>query len=244
MNNKKEKDKLAIFVNQYLPYLNEVRKRLFFVLLIFILSAIIGFINFDKIIKIILNFYNIKGLNIVFTNPFQYINLSINIAFFIGILIALPLLVYQTISFLKPALKENEYRSIILSIPLSIILFLIGFSFGSYMMKIVINIFSQQSSILNIQNIWDIENFITNIFMMSFFMGILFQFPIVLTPLIRLKIIKYQQLLKYRILVHVGLLFLIMMLPGTDILTDIIEFFPLAILFEITLLLNRKYKNI
>jgi Sec-independent protein secretion pathway component TatC len=73
-------------------------------------------------------------------------------------------------------------------------------------------------------------------------MGLLFQFPIVLTPLIRLKVIPYQKLVKYRATIYVALLILVMLLPGTDILTDFLEFFPLAFLFELTLLLNRRYR--
>jgi len=229
-------------ITQYMPYLLEIRKRLLFILAIFIIAATVGFIYFEPIIKTVMNFYNLKGLNIVFTSPFQYMNLSVNAAISLGLFVCFPLIIYQVVSFLKPALRDSEYKLILSSIPLSILLFIFGFAFGGMMMKFVISVFSSQATSLNIQNLWDIENFIGNVFIMSLFMGFLFQFPIVLTPLIRLKVIPYQKLVDYRTTVYLALLILVVILPGTDIFTDALEFFPLAFLFEITLLLNRKYR--
>ena len=239
---KKDSLPLQAAITQYMPYLIEIRKRLLFVAAFFLIGGSIGFIFFEPIIKGVMRFYNLKGLNIVFTSPFQYINLSVNAAVAVGLFAAFPLIVYQIVSFLKPALRGKEYKLILSSIPASIFLFIAGFGFGSWMMKLVISVFSHQAASLNIQNLWDIENFVQNIFMMSIFMGFLFQFPIVLTPLIRLKVIKYQKLVDYRLTIYLALLILVIMLPGTDILTDALEFFPLAFLFEITLLLNRNYR--
>ena len=121
-------------------------------------------------------------------------------------------------------------------------MFICGFAFGSWIEKLLISVFSYQATSLNVQNLWDIENFIENIFMTSLLMGFLFQFPIILTPLIRLKVIQYQKLVDYRTTVHLALMILVILLPGTDILTDLFQYIPLAFLFEITLLLNNNYR--
>jgi sec-independent protein translocase protein TatC len=239
---KKDDLQLQATITQYMPYILEIRKRLLFVVAVFIIASIISFIYFEPIIKKVMQFYDLKGLNIVFTSPFQYINLSVNTAIAIGVFVTFPLVIFQTLSFLKPALREKEYKLILSLIPLSIILFIAGFAFGGWTMKLIISVFLHQPKSLNIQNLWNIESFISNIFATSIFMGLLFQFPIVLTPLIRLKVIPYQKLVQYRATIYVALLILVMLLPGTDILTDFLMFFPLAFLFEFTLLLNRRYR--
>ncbi|MBI5126875.1 twin-arginine translocase subunit TatC [Candidatus Roizmanbacteria bacterium] len=239
---KKDTLPLQAAITQYMPYLIEIRKRLLFIVAFFLIGASVGFIFFEPIIKAVMKFYNLKGLNIVFTSPFQFINISINSAITIGIMTAFPLIIYQLISFLKPALREQEYKLLLSSIPASLFLFIAGFGFGSWMMKFVVSIFSRQSSSLNVQNLWDIENFLQNIFMTSLFMGILFQFPVIMTPLIRLKVIKYQTLVDSRLTIYLALLILTVLMPATDIVSDALIFFPLAFLFEITLLLNRKYR--
>ncbi len=240
---KKDSLPISAAITQYMPYLIEIRKRLLFILVVFIIAASIGFIYFEPVIKIILKFYNVKGVSIVFTSPFQFLNLAVNAGITFGIVIAFPLIIYQLVSFLKPALKSKEYFSIISAVPISFILFIVGFSFGGWIMKFVVNILSQKSGQLQIQNLWDIEIFVSNIFMTSLWLAIVFQFPVVITPLIRLNVVKYKTLTDMRPMVYMALLIFTMSLPPTDLLTDFLIFFPLAFLFEVTLLLNRSYRQ-
>lgn len=237
----KNSNSLQARIIQYMPYLIEIRRRLMFVFSVFVIITIVGFYYFEPIIKFVLQFYSIKGINIVFTSPFQYLSLALSAGLTIGLIISLPLIIYQLITFLKPALKKQEYRSIVLAIPVSIFLFGVGFSFGVWIMKFVIEVFSKQMAQFQVESLWDIETFITNIFMTSLWLGIVFQFPIVVTPLIRLKVIKSRNLVKLRPIIYFGLLIFTLSLPPVDILTDCLIFFPLAFLFEITLFVNRNW---
>ena len=224
---------------RYMPFLMEIRKRLLFVAAVFLVAATVGFIYFQPIITFVMKLYDLKDINIAFTSPFQFINLSVNSGIIIGTIIVFPLVLYQAVSFVKPALQSKEYRLILSLIPAGVILFIVGFAFGSWIMKFVVSIFSQQSRQMQIQNLWDIEHFLTQIFMTALFMGILFQFPIILTPLIRLRVVKYSAIANLRMLIYAVLVILTLMMPPTDLLSDALIFFPLAILFELTLLLNR-----
>lgn len=244
MNMEKNSAQLQATIVQYMPYLIEIRKRLFFVVSVFIIATVVGFYNFEPIIQFILNFYRIKGIDIVFTSPFQYLSLAISAGVTIGLIASLPLIVFQLVSFLRPALKKHEYRSVVYAIPISIVLFGIGFSFGVWVMKFVIEVFSKQMAQFNMNSLWDIETFMANIFMTSLWLGIVFQFPVIITPLIRLKVIKYRSLVKLRGMIYFGLLLFTMSLPPVDILTDCLVFFPLALLFEITLLINRRFAKV
>ena len=165
---------LQTAIVRYLPYLQEIRKRILFVVAVFLIGAVIGFIYFEPIIKTVLSFYNLKGLNIVFTSPFQFINLAVNSGVIVGIITVFPFFIFQLLSFLKPALREKEYQLLVSSIPVSIALFIMGFSFGSWIMKFVVDVFSHQSTQLQVQNIWDIESFLSNIFLTSLFLGLFF----------------------------------------------------------------------
>ncbi len=226
-------------INKYMPYMLEIRKRILSIFAVFVIGASIGFAFFEPIIKIILTFYALEGLNIVFTSPFQFINLAINSAVVIGTITVFPFFIYQLLHFLKPALKDKEYRLLVAAIPPSIILFIIGFIFGNWIMKLMVILFSQQSSNFKIDNLWDIESFIKNIFTTSIFLGIFFQFPIVVTGLIKLKIVKYADITKLRMPIYFILLAITMLLPPTDLLSNLLIYLPLVLLFELTLLLNR-----
>src|SRR3990167_9164214 len=179
-------------INRYFPYLMEVRKRLLFVVSLFAVAAIFGFFYYERIITFILRFLSFKGVNIVFTSPFQFFTLAVNSGIFVGFLIIFPLILYQALAFLKPALRNKEYKLIVVLLPLSIILFLGGFAFGIGIMKYVIAIFYQKSVELQIGNLLDIELLLNKIILTGALMGLGFQFPIVMTVLMRLKVVKYK----------------------------------------------------
>ncbi|EKE05150.1 MAG: hypothetical protein ACD_19C00425G0011 [uncultured bacterium] len=76
---------------------------------------------------------DLNGVNIVFTSPFQFLNLAVSSSLSLGLIITIPLLIYQFLTFLKPALKVKEYRSVMSLLPVSIILFIGGFVFAALM---------------------------------------------------------------------------------------------------------------
>lgn len=226
-------------LNTYMPFLVEIRKRLFFVAALFITATLIGFIYYEKIIKLILSLFYLEGVNIVFTSPFQFINLAISAGMLVGLLFTFPLIIYQIITFLKPALNKKEFRTIINLLPISVVLFLAGIGFGIYIMRYVVLIFYERSTGLNVGNFLDISLLLSQIFITAILLGIAFQFPIVLTILMRFKLLKYKSLVKQRLLVYGLSLIFAALLPPTDLLSLVLMAIPLIVLFEVTLLLNK-----
>ncbi|OGM11338.1 hypothetical protein A2V80_01405 [Candidatus Woesebacteria bacterium RBG_16_39_8b] len=225
--------------NKYFPFLMELRKRLLFTITIFLISGFIGFFYYEKIINTILSMLNFKGVNVVFTSPFQFFTLAINSGILAGVLGAFPLILIQIISFIKPALTKKEYKTILFLIPITIILFVIGFLYGVAIMKYIVAIFYQKSVELNIGNLLDINLLLSKIILTSTLMGVSFQFPIVMTVLMRLKVIRYKDFIRQRLLAYSIAIIFAAFLPPTDILSLAFLTLPLVMLFEITLILNK-----
>lgn len=236
---KKDDSGLQDVINKYSPFLMEVKKRLFFTLSIFAIGMLGGFIYYEKIIKFLIDLLNLKGVNIVFTSPFQFINLAISCGVITGLIVSMPVIISQSMSFLKPALRAKEYKLVSSLLPFAIVLFVIGFGFGAFIMKWQIEIFLGRSQYLGIGNILDISHLLSVVLLTSAFMGLGFQFPIVLLVLMRMKIIKHEKLAKQRPWVYLGALIFAILLPIDSILADLVLTLPLVLLFEITLILNR-----
>ena len=225
--------------SQYFPFLIDIRKRLLFALFVFAIATLVGFIFYERIIKFLIDILSLQGINIVFTSPFQFINLAISCGIATGLIFTFPILIYQILSFLKPALKEIEFKMIVRFLPFSIFLFLMGFSFGVFIMKWQIEIFLARSVSLEIGNILDISRLLSTVLLTSIFLGIGFQFPIIILLLLRLRILKHSNLSKKRLWIYLGSFLFAILLPADSILADILFALPLIILFEITLMLNR-----
>lgn len=230
---------IKALIDKSYPYFIEVRKRIIFTLIFFAVSTIFGFFFYERIIRFLVNLLSLKGINIVFTSPFQFINLSISCGIASGLILTFPLIIIQILSFLKPALRKKEYKTIVRLLPFSILLFIAGFIFGALIMKWQIEIFLDKSVSLGIGNILDISHLLNTVILTSALMGIGFEFPIVLLFLMRLGLVKHQQLSKFRPWFYLGSFIFAVLLPPDSILADVLLTLPLVILFELTLLLHR-----
>lgn len=232
---------------KFFPFILEVRKRIIITISVFAIACVIGFVFYEKILRVLVSVLSLEGINIVFTSPFQFINLAFSCGLATGVVVVFPVLVAQILFFLKPALREKEYKLITKFLPLIFILFLLGFAFGAVIMRWQIEIFLARSESLGIGNILDISGLLTTVFLTSALMGLGFQFPLVMLLLLRIGVIKQNQLSKKRKWVYLGSFIFTLFLPPDSILADILLSLPFIILFEMTLFLNmileRRRKN-
>ena len=241
--NPSETSELDLLIKKYSPFLIEIRKRIIFTLSVFAAAMLVGFVFYEKIIKFMINILSLKGINIVFTSPFQFINLAVSCSISTGLLFVFPILLYQILTFLKPALREKEFKMVVRFLPFSIILFLIGFWFGIFIMKWQIQIFLARSISLEIGNILDISRLLSTVFLTSILMGIGFQFPIILLLMLRIGVIKHDQISKQRLWVYLGSFIFAVLLPADSVLADVLLALPLVIMFELTLIFNRIFER-
>jgi sec-independent protein translocase protein TatC len=225
---------------RYIPYLEEAQRRLLLTLIIFVATVVISAIFYKPIMIFVMGRFNLAGISMVFTSPLQFFEVAVQIGIYIGLIVGIPLFMYNLLTFLQPALKDTEYKTITGMVPLSIALFVIGFLLGAWVEQFVVNMFSGSTTGTPIQNIWDVSKFFSDIMIMGIFMGIVFQFPIILTLLLKFKILKRPQLVKYRPYVYAASVIMAIFMPPQDLLSDLILSLPLFFLYEITLLLNRE----
>lgn len=228
-------------INTYFPYLMEVRRRLMLAACMLLIGSALGFFYYEKIVAFTLRMLDLQGVNIAFTSPFQFFGLSISCALVVGTLFAFPVLVLQLMSFLKPALKPREYKAVVYMIPISILLFALGFGFGVVMMRFVVQLFQNKSVSLNIGNLLDVTQLLSQIMVTSALMGLAFQFPIVMTFLMKLKVVKYRVFAKQRPFAYIAAMVFAALMPPTDLLSLFLLTFPLVLMFELTLILNKVF---
>ena len=235
-----EANRLTSIYEKYLPYFSELRKQIFISAIIFVAALIIGIIYSQKILTVIIHLYNFKAINLVLTSPYQFINLSFFTGFLLAVLLTSPYLLFSLFRFAKPALRQSEIKLIKAIFPLSILLFVVGFVLGAWVMQFIINFYSGISLEVNVNSLWDIQHFFSQILLTSFFTGLIFETPLIVTMLIRLRIIKRSALVSKRRYVYASLLFFAVIFPPTtDAVSLILTTLPLLFLFELGLLLNR-----
>ncbi|MEY4602504.1 MAG: hypothetical protein RL292_445 [Candidatus Parcubacteria bacterium] len=227
----------------FLPYLEDLRQRIYWSTIIFGIVFIGGFFSSAFVLKHFISFFDIKDVLIATTSPFQFADLAVDIGFFFAIIITLPLVIFHLYSFLKPALTRTEKLWFTLSIPLSLLLFVCGFTYGFFILYYSFQLLAELNQGLGIKNIWDIGTFLSQIFITSSLLGIVFQFPLILSLGIKLSLIN-SDFLKQKRRVALFIIFIIVsLLPPTDGLSLIAMALPLVVLYEATILLNTNNKK-
>jgi len=198
----------------------------------------IGFLSSGAILKKFIQHFKIDNVILATTSPFQFANVALDIGFFCAIMILFPLSMYHFFSFAYSALTKKELRKLLLSIPISFLLFIIGFSYGFFILFYSFSLLATINQSLGIQNIWDISLFLSQIVITSALLGIVFQFPLIISLLVKMNIITITQLRAKRRLVVLILFIMAALLPPTDGLSLVAMVLPLYLLFELTILIN------
>jgi len=231
--------KINSLLEDYQPQIIEIRKIVFRSLFSFLFGGILGLVLNRKIIILLISIFDLKRINIVLTSPYQFVNLAVSIAILFGIITTIPVFVYYLLKYIRPALQDHEYKLIKKLIPISLALFIFGCFFGGKIEQFIVTLYSKTTIDYSLNNFWDIEAFLSQFIIMSLTMGLVFQLPIVLTVLIRMKVITVAMLSHQRRYIYAGLTLFGIILPPTDIVSLLMIICPLFLLFEGTLLLNR-----
>ena len=172
------------------------------------------------------------------TDPTEYISTYLTITLYIGIGIAMPILVYQVIRFLAPGLTRTERRYVYATIPFAMLFFLGGVFFSS---RIAIpNMFHfllgfSAGKVENLLRIGEVLSFFSNLALWS---GIFFELPIVMFLIAALGLVQYTVMRKARKYAAVGLMIASAVItPTPDALSMLIVWAPMYLLFELGLIL-------
>ena len=162
---------------------------------------------------------------------------TLTVSAYAGLLVALPVILYQVYAFVLPAFSPSERRFALPLLFMVPALFIAGVAFGYFLVldpavHFLLNFNDNQ---FNIQvRARDYYGFVM---MTLLAMGLLFQVPLAIVAATRLGITTPQQLRKRRGEAYVIISIVAALLPSVDPVTLILEMVPLIVLFEFSILL-------
>ena len=157
---------------------------------------------------------------------------SFKVSLYAGLALALPVVLWQLWSFLAPAFQRNIQRSMASSVAAATALFAIGVGFGY---RVVLGpavhfLTTYDSDLYNIQI--RASSYYSFALMVLVAVGIVFELPVFVLALVRLRIISSRTLRRKRRLGYVIVAALAVALPGIDPVTTTLEMVPMLLLFE------------
>jgi sec-independent protein translocase protein TatC len=163
------------------------------------------------------------------TEPFMT---SLQVSLVGAIAIALPVLLWQAWSYFAPALDPRIQRTVAIAVVAATMLFVVGlvFAYKVAMPAAVHFLTTYDQSVYNI-NV-RAKDYISFALAVLISVALVFELPAVIVALVRIGIVKADQLRKNRRIGYVAVAALAVALPGVDPVTTTFEMVPLMVLFE------------
>ena len=221
-------------------HLDELRTRIVFSGIVLVVAIGVCFWQ-DELLLDIANEPLPAGFLPTTLSPTEPFFTTVKLSVYAGILITLPLLLYQVYAFILPAFAPHE-RKLVLPFLLSIPVLFIGGAVFAY--------FVVMPAALDFLLGFNANEFDTQLrgseyygfFMLTLIaVGILFQIPVAVLAVCRLGIVTPEQLARNRAYAVLIIAVAAMLLPGTDPVTMLISMAPLYLLFEFSLALAKVF---
>jgi sec-independent protein translocase protein TatC len=164
---------------------------------------------------------------------------TLKVSAYAGLLLALPLVLYQAYAFILPAFSPRE-REVAIPAMLGIpFLFIAGVVFGYFTVVPRAIEFLQNFNTDSFDVFIQAQPYYKFVIMLLAAMGLLFQIPIAIVAVTRVGIITPRQLAKNRRYAILVIAVIAMVLPGQDPVTMSLLMAPMYVLFEGSILFAR-----
>jgi len=173
--------------------------------------------------------------------PISAFMVAIKLALYGGLVLALPFMLYFTGQFVLPALKVHEKEFVLRAIGIGGFLFLLGLAFCYFiMLEVALTAAVQFSGWLGFgADEWRAEDYISFVCIFLLVMGISFELPIVILALVKIGLLDYRKLARFRAYwVVIELVICAFLTPSGDPFTMFLMAIPLQLLYEISVLIS------
>lgn len=178
------------------------------------------------------------GIQIINLSPAGSFIVATKVAFYGGLVISFPLILYFVAEFVFPALKMLEKKYVYRGLLFGGSLFLAGISFCYFiLMPVALAASVQYANWLGLAaSQWRAEDYIGFVCKFMLGMGIGFELPVVVLTLVKIGVLTYDTLASSRRYVILIVFILGAVLTTPEIITQVLMAFPLWLLFEITVM--------
>lgn len=158
-----------------------------------------------------------------------------------GFVVAFPYIFWEIWRFIKPGLMDKEKKLSRGTVFFSSFLFTTGILFGYFVIApLSINFFSTYQVSADVANQFTLSTYISTLTTIVLACGVLFELPIVIYFLTRAGLIYPEMLQVYRKHAIVGAFVLSAILTPPDVFSQFLVTIPLAILYEISIVVSRR----
>ena len=185
----------------------------------------------------------LTGGKLVVTSPTEPVMIVLKLGLLVGLVLSSPVILWQTWAFLAPALEPAAARALAVFAGVAAVLMAAGVLFG-YLVALPASLrflTDFDSHLYDVQvRAGDYYSFATTVLLA---VGLVFELPIFILGLVRLRVISAATLRRNRRIGYVAVAALAVALPGVDPVTTLLEMGPLLALYEASIWLAAAFER-
>lgn len=228
--------------SEFEPHFEEVRRRLLISFWFFLVAAIFCYFFSSQLLDLLIRPLKTYDANVVlyFQKPYEAFLTHIKVACTAGLILSCPVIFSQIWLFLAPGLYEREKKMTMPLILITTLLFLFGVWFGyAWVIPWGIHfLLSYQTEMM--RPLIGVGPYFSFLISMLLAFGVLFDFPVLIIGLVKLKVLDTKTLAGMRKGIILTIFIVAAVLtPSPDPMSQLLLAVPLWILFEISMLIAR-----
>ena len=228
-------------------HLTELRRRIVISLIAVALTAGVAYVFAPDVIKWLLKFYDRATDGdqtfFVFTGPLDAFVTRLKIATYGGILLAVPVWLWQLWRFITPGLHPHEKRYAVPFVLSSIVLFAFGGFVALKTLPQALN-FLLNAGGQELHPLLTADKYVGLVSLMVLAFGLAFEFPVILVFLLIARVVNTRQLSRFRR--HTAVLitiFAAVITPSQDPYSLFFMAVPMYLFFEVSLIIGKVLKR-
>lgn len=235
----KEESKLKEM--SFVEHLEELRSSIINVLIILSVGFFVSYYFSQELTEILLSpLRSVLSLNkgtIVYLGLFDQVVSQLQLSGWADVILTSPLWFYQVWKFIKPGLHSHEVKAVKPFLILGFIMFCFGVLFGYFIFfPFLFNLLIGYYGISNVTATISLKEYIITAVQFLFFLGIIFQVPNVILILGLMGIVTKQSLRGLRRYVYVILSVFAAVFSPPDVISMMLVWIPLCVLYEVGIL--------
>ncbi len=192
-NSKQASVDMSIF-----EHLDELRKRLMYAMIALVLGMVGGMFLTVPFLKLLIAPLGAGGDGLISRDRIQVIGVTeapsvfFKISLLIGLVVAMPVILYQIFQFARPGLEKREQRYVLIGVPVASLSFAAGVAFCAVVLLPSATNFLQGFLSEVVVHNWTLEKYIAFVGNILLWTGLVFETPLVMYFLALLGVIDHK----------------------------------------------------
>jgi len=180
-----------------------------------------------------------KGATMISTSVVAPLMAPFKLALYVGLLLAMPYVLYQAWAFVAPGLYKHERRFALPLLVSSVILFYCGVAFAYFVVFPIMFALFTATTPAGVQMMTDITQYLDFVLVLFLAFGLAFEIPVAIVLLVWTGLVKLETLKKNR-----GYVLIIVFIQGAviappDVISQTVMALPMYALYEVGIVMAR-----